>query len=87
MFYVILYIPSEDIELESFVFNNKNPYSTSIGIPSNSVMNFSYVDYFDLSRYELSSDGECWVRFYGSGNETTGDLRFFVSFDRIEFRS
>ena len=87
MFYVVLYIPVEDIELESFVFNNKHSYSTSIGIPSNSVMNFSYVDYFDLSGYELRRNGECWVRFYGSGNGTSGELRFFVSFDRIEFRS
>lgn len=86
-FYFSLYDPNNDIEIESFVLNSSFPYSTFIGIPQSitqSVMNFSFVDYFDLTPYPSPKDGEYWVRFYGNGNGTTGDLRYFISFDRIE---
>jgi len=86
-FYFELYDPNAGSVVEGFVFNNTFPYSTAIGIPQyngNSVMNFSYVDYFDLTPFPSLVNGEIWFRFYGAGNGTSGQLRYFVSFDRIE---
>jgi hypothetical protein len=86
-FYFELYDPNAGSVVEGFVFNNTFPYSTAIGIPKyngNSVMNFSYVDYFDLTPFPSLVNGEIWFRFYGAGNGTSGQLRYFVSFDRIE---
>lgn len=85
-FYFELYDPTAGSAIEGFVFNAAFPYSTAIGIPtsSNSVMNFSFVDYYDLTPFPALINGEVWVRFFGSGNGTKGELRYFVSFDRIE---
>jgi len=85
-FYFELYDPTAGSVIEGFVFNNAFPYSTFIGMPQSgdSVMNFSYVDYYDLTPFPPLVNGEVWVRFYGAGNGTSGQLRYFVSFDRIE---
>jgi hypothetical protein len=83
----------EDRDIEGFVFNSEHPYSTSINIPSRnrSVMNFSFVDYYDLLNIPNPPDenGKFYLLFYGSGNDLSNqpiNLRYFVSFDKIEFR-
>jgi hypothetical protein len=54
-------------------------------------MNFSFVDYYDLLNIPNPPDenGKFYLLFYGSGNDLSNqpiNLRYFVSFDKIEFR-